>query len=159
MLKSTYRWFTPPTPAGIKLSFENSTYTIAEALFGQLVVKIVKEPREIARTEITYTMSIEATSTGGGTREAEEGIDFLIGGELIRRDIRPDDQFLNLLIQINDDDIPEGSESFQLVLSPIPNSQQFQNGMFSVATVTITDNDREWLCHKLESDNIIFSYI
>ena len=110
-------------------------------------MRVVKEPRGTAETEITYTFSIEATpATGpGGQTEATEGEDYTLGFglEVIFFDISPESQTFAFIVLINDDDNPEGMESFQLVLSSVAGTQQFQQGMYTSTTVIILDDDRE----------------
>ena len=91
-------------------------------------------------------MFIQITASGA-QKEAQEEVDYSIGASQhafglgqIQREITPQEHYLYVLISIIDDNIPEGSESFNLVISAIPGRPQFTTGQ-SVTTVTIVDND------------------
>ena len=105
---------------------------------------IVKEAIGSQETEITFTLTIQATSRGSGTSSAQQESDYNFNNSsLIQLVISPDEQSIDLLVLIVNDDQPEADESFQLVLSTVPGSQQFHTGQYSETTITILDDDRE----------------
>ena len=105
----------------------------------------MKEPRGIAETEITYTFSIQAiTSPTAG--QATENVDFVLtspGETSSINDIKPSQQNLTAFIRIADDTVPEGAETFKVLLSNVQNKPQFRLGTYSSTTITILDNDSE----------------
>ena len=92
-------------------------------------------------------MSILTTSSGAQTQAIEE-VDYSIGATpdsafgigQIQRDIAPENQYLSIIVDIKHDTIPEGKESFSLVIAPIRERQQFTPKQ-STTTVTIIDDD------------------
>ena len=101
----------------------------------------MKEPRGIAETEITYTFSIQViTSPTAG--KAKKFVDFVLPSRF-NNDIKPSQQSFILQIIILDDTVPEEAETFQVLLSNVPNELQFKLGTYSSATITIIDYDSE----------------
>ena len=105
----------------------------------------MKEPRGRAETEITYTFSILAI-TSPTARQATVNVDFILtspGATSFYNEIKPSQQSFILPIRIIDDTVPEEAETFQVLLSNVPNELPFKLGTHSSATITIIDYDSE----------------
>ena len=149
-LHFTYPFISSPSYLpDIAISFESSSYTVNETDFA-LRIRVLKEPRGKAETEITYTFSVQAiTSPTAGQATADEDFIFISSGTISSmHDITTDQQSFDLRITLIDDGVPEGAETFQVLLSNVQDRPQFRLGTYSSVTVTILDDDSKLITRE-----------
>ena len=132
-------------PVAIFIGFEFASYTYEEQeaniTTGQQlqVIHLIKS----IESEQTFDIVIRATYSGG--RPATFDVDYTAGAAVTQYDFRFDQDRLVFPITLLDDEIPEGTETFQLISLPLAGGAPFNPSVNSTTTVFILDNDCK--CH------------
>ena len=134
--------------ADIRIGFEREAYTFLEGFgqFGDTVVLIKENNRS---TERTFEVVIEVGNArpSGISANAEFGVDYNVGPRVQTLRFLPTDQRLPFTIQLFGDEIPEGTEAFQLQSrnsNPAPSFNTPPRIAFANTFVIIEDDDSKW---------------
>ena len=91
------------------------------------------------KSEQTFDVTVGATASGD--RPATVGVDYTIGQATQDVEFRFDQDKLTFPIGLNEDDIPEGTETFQLI--SLATEADFNPSVNDTTTIFILDNDGE----------------
>ncbi len=125
----------------IEIRFGSATYTFTES-DGQQAVKLIKS-RASEQTFDVVVGAVGDTETG-----AILSYDYALHENFF--EIRPMLDYVLVLIELYDDNIPEGTEVFQLGSVEVTSGASFDSSVNAVATVSIVDEG------DCESETILF---
>ena len=134
--------------ADIRIGFEREAYTFQEG-FGKFEDTIVLIKENNRSTERTFEVVIEVGNArpSGISANAEFGVDYNVGPRVQTLRFFPTDQRLPFIIQLFGDEIPEGTEAFQLQSrnsNPAPSFNTPPRIAFANTFVIIEDDDSKW---------------